>query len=508
MKGLVFTGFLEIVEQEFSPAVVERIIELSDLPSGGAYTTLGTYSHSEILTLATHLSKETDIPVPALVHTFGRHLFGQLVDTHPWAVQGVNSTFEFLEKVHGYIHVEVLKLYPDAELPRFSYDTSESGQLIMRYQSSRPFADLAEGMIESCIAYYGENISLQREDVEGAGGKAARFILVQEAGEVTPAGITPQSTPTPTPQQSDSEEATLLRKKLARERNARQQAEQLAEEKTRELYLANEKITSLNDLLKEENVRMSAELDVTRQLQRMLLPSDDELASIPGLDISAYMEPADEVGGDYYDVLRYNDRVKIGIGDVTGHGLESGVVMLMTQMGTRVLLASDETNATRFLGILNRAVFDNVQRMDVDKSLTLTLLDYIPAESEGGPGRVQVSGQHEDLIIVRKDGSIELIDTFDLGFPIGLDDDITDFVGEYVVQLRPGDGIVLYTDGITEAENLAHEYYGLEKLCEVISANWTHSAEGIKDAIIKDVYQHIGQQKLFDDITMVVLKQK
>ncbi len=103
---------------------------------------------------------------------------------------------------------------------------------------------------------------------------------------------------------------------------------------------------------------------------------------------------------------------------------------------------------------------------------------------------------------------MELVDTLDLGFPIGLDDEIADFVAEMTIHLQPGDGIVLYTDGITEAENVAGEQYELERLCEVISRHWTRPAEEIKEAVITDVMAHIGQQTIYDDITLVVMKQK
>ncbi|MCP4109582.1 MAG: PAS domain S-box protein, partial [Desulfobacteraceae bacterium] len=106
-----------------------------------------------------------------------------------------------------------------------------------------------------------------------------------------------------------------------------------------------------NEELKTENLRMSTELDVTRRLQQMILPTPDELQQIEGLDIVGYMKPAAEVGGDYYDVLRHNGSVKIGIGDVTGHGLESGVLMLMTQTAVRTLLTSGEKDPARFLDI-------------------------------------------------------------------------------------------------------------------------------------------------------------
>lgn len=76
------------------------------------------------------------------------------------------------------------------------------------------------------------------------------------------------------------------------------------------------------------------------------------------------------------------------------------------------------------------------------------------------------------------------------------------------MELHPGDGIVLYTDGITEAKNIGKQQYGLERLCEVISQNWSQSANEIKQAVIEDVRQHIDTQKVFDDITLLVLKQR
>ena len=147
-------------------------------------------------------------------------------------------------------------------------------------------------------------------------------------------------------------------------------------QKNRQLASANEEIAALNTQLQDENVRMGAELQVTEKIQRLILPSKEELEAVGNLDIAGYMEPADEVGGDYYDVLQRDGRLKIAIGDVTGHGVEAGMVMLMTQSIVRGLLESGENDPVRLLDSLNRAVYGNVQRMEVDKSLTLCLLDY------------------------------------------------------------------------------------------------------------------------------------
>jgi predicted ATPase/serine phosphatase RsbU (regulator of sigma subunit) len=294
--------------------------------------------------------------------------------------------------------------------------------------------------------------------------------------------------------------------------------EQKVEERTAQLAEANIEISALNEQLKSENLRMSAELDVSRQLQQMLLPKEEEL-QIEGLDIAGFMEPADEVGGDYYDVLSRQGRVLMGIGDVTGHGLESGALAIMVQTAVRTLLANNETDPVKFLQALNEAIYENVQRMESDKNMTIALLDYQPGSSSvsqtqasvspplqnGAGGILGLSGQHEEMIVVRN-GNVELIDTMDLGFPIGLVDEIE--VNQAKVPLNPGNVVVLYTDGITEAENMEKEEYGQERLCEVVKLNWQQSAEEICQAVIDDVRQFIGQQKILDDITLLVLKQK
>jgi sigma-B regulation protein RsbU (phosphoserine phosphatase) len=274
--------------------------------------------------------------------------------------------------------------------------------------------------------------------------------------------------------------------------------EDKVKERTTELASANGEILALNERLKEDNLRMGAELDIVRQMQQMILPNAEEL-KIDGLDIAAYMEAADEVGGDYYDVLNTDGVVTLGIGDVTGHGLESGILMLMAQTAVRTLKEIRETDPVRFLDALNRTLYKNVQRMNSEKSLTLAILNY-------SQGRVSISGQHEETIIVRLGGEIERIDTIDLGFPIALDDDIAKFISHISIELQLGDGIVLYTDGIPEAKDINKKQYGLEQLCGIISQNWHLSAQEIKHAVIDDLRRHIGTQKVLDDITLLVVK--
>lgn len=273
-------------------------------------------------------------------------------------------------------------------------------------------------------------------------------------------------------------------------------------ERTADLEQATEEVRTLNDYLREDNLRMTAELDVTRQFQQMILPREGELAAIEPLDIAGYMEPADEVGGDYYDVLRFGDTIKIAIGDVTGHGLASGMVMLMVQTAVRTLFVNDLCTPQSCLVVLNKAIYENVQRMQADKNLTLTIVDY-------HDGNITVSGQHEEILLVRANGHIERIDTLNLGFPVGLIANIGHMVDQCHATLGPGDGLVLYTDGITEAMNEQDDLYSLERLCELVEACWTtQDARGVQQAIIADVKAFTAGGAILDDITLVVLKQR
>ncbi|QFS96673.1 Phosphoserine phosphatase RsbU [Labrenzia sp. THAF191b] len=277
--------------------------------------------------------------------------------------------------------------------------------------------------------------------------------------------------------------------------------ENLVEERTRKLETANHEIGELNKRLKSENLRLGAELDVAKRIQEMVLPRLSELEVIPQIEIAAFMEPADEVGGDYYDVLFDGSRIKVGIGDVTGHGLESGVLMLMVQSVARALQEKGDKDPIAFLDVLNRAVYKNITRTNSDKHLTLAFVDY-------EDGQVTLSGQHEEVLIIRANGETERIDTMDLGFPVGLEADISPFVATLDLAFGPDDILILHTDGITEAENAKGEMYGLDRLAQSAHENREKSAKGIAAAVINDVKSHIGDYRVFDDITLVVLKHR
>jgi sigma-B regulation protein RsbU (phosphoserine phosphatase) len=183
----------------------------------------------------------------------------------------------------------------------------------------------------------------------------------------------------------------------------------------------NQEITVLNDRLKAENMRMISELDLTRKIQQMLLPKNRDINETIGLDSAGFMEAAEEVGGDYYDVLQHKGRVKIGMDDVTGQGWESGVLMIVVQTAFPTWLADNEPAPVKILSAINSVIYDRVQHLKFDKNARLALLDY-------QQGMLKLTGEHEQMIVVRCNGCVERFDTIDLGFQMGLDAEIAEFV--------------------------------------------------------------------------------
>lgn len=180
MKGVVFTEFFSMVGAVFSEDMVDDIIDDSAVPSGGAYTAVGTYPHEEIVALVVALSERTGTPIPDLLLAFGRHLFGQFIKVYSRFTTGVEDAFSFLASVEEVIHVEVLKLYPDATLPSFTVESRDENRLVMVYSSPRHFEDVAQGLIEGCINHYGEQVQIVREVIGAGESRSERFILIRQ----------------------------------------------------------------------------------------------------------------------------------------------------------------------------------------------------------------------------------------------------------------------------------------------------------------------------------------
>lgn len=160
MLGLVFTEFMEMVEERFSDEVLDDLLDEVELSTGGSYTAVGYYDHREIIKMVVALSKRVGVPVDDLVEAFGTHLFGVLAGKYPVMLEGYSCTLDFLESVDATVHKEVLKLYPEAELPRFRCERISPTHLRMHYSSRRPFSLLAQGLIRGCAAHFGTELEI------------------------------------------------------------------------------------------------------------------------------------------------------------------------------------------------------------------------------------------------------------------------------------------------------------------------------------------------------------
>ena len=249
---------------------------------------------------------------------------------------------------------------------------------------------------------------------------------------------------------------------------------------------------------KAEKERLESELEIATRIQTSILPRD---LRVENLEIAATMVPATEVGGDYYDVLPGPGGCWLGIGDVAGHGLRPGLVMMMLQ-SIVAALSRDDFNAApaAMLQVVNAVLYDNVRnRLAQDEHATLTLIRYFEN------GALVFAGAHEDLVILRAaTGRCECIPT--LGTWVGATEDIATATEEQHAQLEEGDVLLLYTDGVIEAANAAGEHYGIERLIAELEAAGGESVPVIRDRLLTSVQRFLAVQD--DDIALLVARYK
>lgn len=161
MKGIVFTELIEMVETQFGIEMVDRIIQPEQLSSKGVFTSVGTYPFSDLEVILSHLSEATGASIPELEKVFGHYLAGRFAKMYVPFFQRVNSVFELLNEVDSYIHIEVKKLYPDAELPQFETLHLAENKIEMVYRSQRKMFPFAEGLIDASAAYFHQKVKIK-----------------------------------------------------------------------------------------------------------------------------------------------------------------------------------------------------------------------------------------------------------------------------------------------------------------------------------------------------------
>jgi predicted ATPase/serine phosphatase RsbU (regulator of sigma subunit) len=282
--------------------------------------------------------------------------------------------------------------------------------------------------------------------------------------------------------------------------------ERRVRDRTRELEATLKVVQENQEQLIEVERKMAVahyerEMAIATQIQTSILP---KLLHVPGYEISASMVPASEVGGDYYDLLPTKDGgFWIGIGDVSGHGLNAGLVMLMIQSGLASLMHRDpDADPASLVSLLNQMLYENVRvRLGRDDFATLSLLRFHP------DGRFVFAGAHEEIIIWRASRRwYELVPTE--GTWLG----VTDHAGRHMtnreLHLAPGDVALLYTDGITEARAPDRRQFGVERLAEVLQRTNTAPTSRICREALEAVRTFTQPATQDDDQTLIVLRRE
>ena len=245
-----------------------------------------------------------------------------------------------------------------------------------------------------------------------------------------------------------------------------------------------------------QDARQQEEVAIAHRVQTSILPKQPAL---PGLEIAAIMVPADDVGGDYYDVRPTADGGWLLIGDVSGHGLDAGLIMLMLHSAACSLtVAREDITPRELLATLNQVMYDAItHRLERREYVTLNVLHYTR------DGWMTFAGAHQDILVLRaRTRRVELVST--PGPWIGIRSDILDLARDERFQLEPGDVLVLYTDGVTEAIDESGELFELARLCEALEEVPERSPAEIRDHLLDRVESWSAETR--DDITLLVAR--
>jgi serine phosphatase RsbU (regulator of sigma subunit) len=349
------------------------------------------------------------------------------------------------------------------------------------------------------------------------------------------------------------DELEIKNVEITRQKNA-------IENYSKELTITNENLITTKNAL-------WGEMELAKKIQTVLLPKEPR---IPGYNIAAYMKPADEVGGDYYDVIEVREEKKLEdrrwkldserdqekdgepcrggscdrpqdsgqspktnpknpsnlflgelsefapidpstlyhlssnlypshwltIGDVSGHGVPAGLVMMMVQTAIRLIIREKpQATPAQILQSVNLTIHENIQKLGEDKYMTITLM------SVQADGTIFYSGLHQDILIFRaKTKDIEVIET--KGMWIGMIADLQGMLTVDQITLHPGDTMLLYTDGITEAADADGTMFSEEKLAHIFKDLGSLNPSKIKENLLHNLRPY----SCADDITFLILK--
>jgi serine phosphatase RsbU (regulator of sigma subunit) len=251
--------------------------------------------------------------------------------------------------------------------------------------------------------------------------------------------------------------------------------------------------------VQREKQRLDEELRIARDIQKSLLPV--EPPKLAGLGIADLCEPAREVGGDYYDFFILGPKLLgVLVADVSGKGTSAALYMAELK-GLMLALSHTERSPRKLLIDVNRRLAGHL-----DNRSFITMA-YAVLDLEAGTLTCARAGHTPLLMISGKDSHVIAPDGMVVGLRLpGASERFEELLAEDTRPLLPGDVVVLYTDGITEAMDKTGELFGEAALARVLSANRHLDAAGIRERVLREVRSFVGDAEPHDDMTMVILK--
>ena len=240
---------------------------------------------------------------------------------------------------------------------------------------------------------------------------------------------------------------------------------------------------------------VARELAVAGQIQANFLPGD--LPNLPGWQLTAMLRPAREASGDFYDVIHLpNGRLGILVADVAGKGMGAALYMALSRTLIRTYAVEYDTEPELALGAANRRIL-----ADTGSGLFVTVF-YGVLDPTSGDLTYANAGHNPPCLLSARDGNaVQELDR--TGLPLGILDGAT--WQQRAVRLAPGDVLLLYSDGITDAQNAHEAFFDEDRLREFVRTSRGRSARDIQDGLIAQVDAFVGDTPQFDDITMMVV---
>ena len=250
--------------------------------------------------------------------------------------------------------------------------------------------------------------------------------------------------------------------------------------------------TLYNELLVKQ--REEREIEIAGQIQADLLPKD--IPEIPGIDVSAYNKPAKGVGGDYYDLINFNnENLCVIMADVAGKGVPAALVMVMIRLTLHQIIKPD-LDPYSIVNHLNKFL---TKESSQERYATMFYF-LINVKTKK---LIYTNAGHGPLLLYRKaEDKFQMLDT--PGLPVGIDKDQQYEQGD--ATLTKGDIAMLYTDGITEAMNVKRQEFTVDRIKEIIKDNSEKTTEEMTNIIRNRINEFAGETPQHDDQTLVLLK--